>query len=519
MKVSAQVFEDKEFENIVIKADSVVLLNNTVRIQYEYKTKNKLDAIDSPVWSWDVDNTNYKILSGPSHSTSSSFSIENGKTEYSEGETYTFQLSFSKEGTYTLPPMIAKTKSGRVLQSDSFKIRATRHFMSVLQSREDPLLVMETMVNKNRIKLGDSIECDIRLYFKAPITSLLSSSPLSIRHAYWKELDLPNGKNVEKVNYKGDLVKSVLWRKLLLIPIQAGKVVLDPMKFIATKSYRIRKSEVSINNGNKYVIQDSVISTNPIIIQVDSAQSLPLIEDVKIEKSNSAVSLGVVVDRSSSLLSKRDSISNSFIQMENEFINLFLNAQSTFDYSLTFFAGRPYYPSPKDLSNIQAVSPSNGNDGSAVYSAILASALRDGALAQNHSPYSILLLTDGADNKSRLSESTLTNILLKYRIRVDVIAFASRNDSIYSISNDSIHGRMIKNYMDFSDVERISKATNGLFLLIEDQSQLYSALCEVKEKLQKNEVPKQLPEKDFSPNQSLLNTLYKEIVLDSQTKF
>ena len=343
--------------------------------------------------------------------------------------------------------------------------------------------------------------------------------PVPISQAYWKSKSFPQRKSFETVEYKGDSVYSVLLKKISITPIQSGKITIDPMDF-----HVIRKITNPGIDSFHYLLYGlsllaDTVKTNSLTIEVAEKQ-LPA-KDIRFDIATPKHNTGIVIDRSSSLNSKPDSVSSSFSQIQNLFLEHFLDESLKSNYSITYFAEKPHYPTTSELSNVLGVTASKENDGSAIYDALLASALREGALTTERAPYSILLLTDGNDKASRLSEKTLTNLLLKHKIRVDVIAFASTKDSIYHEYeiNDAIKGFFNKNFQDYSDVERIAKATNGQFILVEKESQIPEAIRTIREKIQKAEAPKQKPEKQFKPEKSLLFGLYKEIMSDAKTDF
>ena len=430
-------------------------------------------------------------------------------------------LSFKKEGVFILPPVSAKTLSGKTLESKPFKVRVTKQAVSKqYKPSKDDVVDMEVSLNKKHIKLGDSIECEIRLFTNMQITDMSSISPLLVSNAYWKEQDLPSEKTFEKVFHKGDSVNSVVWLKAFIRPIQSGRMVIQPMKFqaiIKRKDKEADPFEAFFGGGKIYFEIDTIIETKPMVVQVDYKQQPT--RNVTIDTGTPTHRLGLVIDRSSSLLARSERDNDSFMQLENDFLHQLQEMQSLPDYSVTFFAGKPHYPTPHELSNIPNVMAFKENDGSAVYSSILASALRDGAITTNRSPYSILLLTDGHDNASRLSEKTLTNILLKHRIRVDVVVFACKKDSVFYPVNDSIEIIKIRNNQDYRDVERIAKATNGQFVVVDNRSKMPAAIRIIREKLLKSETPKQQPQKGFAPDKNLLYTFYKEIMSEASTGF
>lgn len=539
---NAQVANDNTYNQIVVEADSVVQTGNTISVRYIFTTYDSQEKIVSPTWNWDKNNSHYNVLYGPSHSTNTSFKHINGKATTTIIETFSFKLRFNKEGIFTLPPMIAKTTSGKELQSKPFIVRVTKGHITPSSnlgnnvqhsstpkdgiqkssSPEEELLVLEATVDKDHIELGDSVECEIRLISNnTSVNSMMPSNPISITNAYYKKLDILENGTAGKVKYKSTSVYSVLYKKITIFPLQSGKITIEPVEITATINVpNHNKDPFDIFFGGEILnYKDTIISTKPVIIDVAEKQLLP--KDIKFDIDTPKHNTGIVIDRSSSLNAKPDSISASFSQIQNLFLEQFLDEKSKSTYSITYFAGKPHYPTTSELSNISGVTASKENDGSAIYDALLASALREGALTTERAPYSILLLTDGNDNASRLSEKTLTNLLLKHGVRVDVIAFASKRDTLYYEyeNNDTVKGFLIKNFQDFSDVERIAKATNGQFVLVENESQIPEAIRTIREKIQKAEAPKQKPEKQFKPEKSLLFGLYKEIMSDAKTDF
>lgn len=527
------VENDKVYNQIIVKADSLVQLGKQYRLSFEYNTNDSTERIDSPSWDWDKNRDSYTILNGPSTSTSTNISIKSGKTTISYDKTFSFTIVYNKEGLITLPPMIAKTASGKMLQSDSIKVTVTKQTLKTsppssektAKSSKNDYLFMETTVNKNHVELGDSIECEVRLYSNMNVTQLYNVSHFSTGSspAYCKEIELPKEKSLEYVEYKGKSMGSALCKKMVIIPMQAGKLTIEPMKYEVV--YKVIDNSVdpidAIFGGDSlFSDKDTIIGTNPITIQVDKVENKQhSAKNTEIKTFSPNHTLGIVIDRSSSLLAKPDSLSDSYMDLENQFVEQFLIGESMPDHSVTFFAGRPHYPSTSELSNIRDVKPSENNDGSAIFDAILASALREGAISTKHPPFSILLITDGNDNKSRLSEKTLTNILLQHNIRVDVVTFASKKQSLYYFINDSIGAMMIKNTQYYSDVERIAKATNGQFILIEDKSQIPDAIRQIKGAILKREMPNHQPEKGFEPDKNLINSLYNEIMSDAMKDF
>ena len=499
-----------------------------MRISFEHI--DTLEKINKPVWNWE-DNKGYHIIFGPSRSTQESFLKENGKVKHSSSETYTFILQFNKEGIHTIPAMSAITSKGRIIMSSPIQIRATKEKVKKHNKyvelpyfdKEKDVLVVKATTDKKRIELGDSIEYEIRLYTNKDVTRLSPISRFSINCAYLNEYKLPSSKPFENAVYQGKSVRSVLAYKAFITPIQTGDFIIEPTKFSTTlqlRKHNIDPFDAFFNNVNVYTNKDTIITTKPIRIHVDETSRPIQCDELTDYKTQHR--LGIVIDRSSSLNTMTDSLSPTFSQLENSFLETLLTENNIQDYSVTFFSGRPYYSDSTDITHILNKFPSKDNDSSAVYDAILASALRDGALTKGNSPYSILLLTDGNDNSSRATESTVTNLLKAHNIRLDVVAFANKNDSILIIDPaDSTSSKtlVIKNNIDYNDVKRMAKATDGMFILIENKNQIAEAVRKIARQIDKASLSEQIPDKNFRPRKELLYRLYKRIMEDSEKDF
>ena len=117
------------------------------------------------------------------------------------------------------------------------------------------------------------------------------------------------------------------------------------------------------------------------------------------------------------------------------------------------------------------------------------------------------------------SAETLKNLLLRYKVRVDVVAFASKKDSIYYNYGDSIDVYKIANEQDLTRVEMISRATNGIFMCIASKEQIPFAVRKIKESLINGRTPTLSPDEGFDPNPALLFILFEEILSEAKTQF
>ncbi len=523
LNAKAQDTDNTCLPNITVQADSVAWIGSSYAVKYIIQFAETEDSLSSFQLDSSCKDHEYEISYGPSISINKSYSYNNSTIIIKKDETLTIFLNFNKEGVFTLPVLSAQTSTGKKLVSEPLPVvvrkapaEIGKKAEAIAFSKENDILAIETTINKDHIQLGDSVQFETRLYTNMDILSCLFLS-FPIYPAYYKTSEITDD-SIHKTVYKDDSVKTVLLYKGSIFPIQSGKVTLNPIEMsftIAKKIEGVDPLDAFFNSTPSYIERDTVIKANPLTIQVDD-KKLPQ-KSIKLPKTTNT--LGIVIDKSLSLKSMPDSTAETYLQLENKCHERLQRALEPSNISVTLFTGVPHYPSTSELQRLESIEPSEHKNGSSVYDAVLAAALRDGALTTESSPYSILLLTDGMDNASKVSERTLINLLQKHNIRVDVITFASRKDSVYVAYGDSLEIVKMNNSQKYDDVERIARQTNGLFFQVEKEEDIPTAIAKIEEKLQRCEKPVQKPEAGFAPDNYMLYMLYKDIWKDAETKF
>jgi hypothetical protein len=89
--------------NVKLQAPSQTAVGERIRISY---IVNTADVEDINVGEF----PGFRVLYGPSTSTSSSFSMTNGKTTQSSSMTFTYTVTASKEGVHTIPAATVTVK-------------------------------------------------------------------------------------------------------------------------------------------------------------------------------------------------------------------------------------------------------------------------------------------------------------------------------------------------------------------------------------------------------------------------
>ncbi|MBO4530208.1 MAG: BatD family protein [Paludibacteraceae bacterium] len=500
--------------NIRIKADITAQLEEKYRINYICENTDSLPNIISVQHNWDKDDY---TVEGPFRSTSSNMSISDGKRYSNYKINYLYILKFKKEGAYSIPPFTIKLANGEQLSSKSINVQVKKQ--SSIKTTQDKnknfSIIAEIKPNETEVAIGDSIECDLIAYIDegSHVVGINDCSKF-ITNAYYHEQHILEGHMYEKVSYNGAKMNSYLLKRFIVVPLQSGKLTIEPIS-IGLKYDQPQKRKNNVVDIPSFLLpSDTIITTKAIEIKV-SNKRLPTKENT-LDISNHPHKLGLIIDYSGSLSKKIDTLSESFLELEKIVVDELKNKLT--DYSTTIFAGKPHYPTDQEIGEIPNVNPSENNNGSAVYDAIIASALREGALTSKQN-FSIILLTDGDDNRSHISESYLINLLLKNKIRVDIIALGSKKENVFYKSKDEKYYTEIKNRQDLEPLKKIAKATNGMFIMIENKEQIPTAIQDLMQKLQKNESPNLKPDKSFKPNQEMLYKFYEKIISESKSDF
>ena len=500
--------------NIRIKADITAQLEEKYRINYICENTDSLPNIISVQHDWNKDDY---TVEGPFRSTSSNMSISDGKRYSNYKINYLYILKFKKEGAYSIPPFTIKLANGEQLSSKSINVQVKKQ--SSIKTTQDKnknfSIIAEIKPNETEVAIGDSIECDLIAYIdeESHVVGINDCSKF-ITNAYYHEQHILEGHMYEKVSYNGAKMNSYLLKRFIVVPLQSGKLTIEPIS-IGLKYDQPQKRKNNVVDIPSFLLpSDTIITTKAIEIKV-SNKRLPT-KETKLDISDHPHKLGLIIDYSGSLSKKIDTLSESFLELEKIVVDELKNKLT--DYSTTIFAGKPHYPTDQEIGEIPNVNPSENNNGSAVYDAIIASALREGALTSKQN-FSIILLTDGDDNRSHISESYLINLLLKNKIRVDIIALGSKKENVFYKSKDEKYYTEIINQQDLEPLKKIAKATNGIFIMIENKEQIPNAIQNLMQKLQKDESPNLKPDKSFNPSQEMLNVFYEMIISESKSDF
>ena len=516
------VFAQTKFS---ISYEDTVNVGEPVKIKYIVEDDKEFEITPKPL---KIKNSFMELLAGPYTSTNTSFKMDNGKLIRHKSIILEYSFLCSKSGKHLVPSLTVTDSNGNEyssLEGMSFYVidDEKNQKKKMVDTDKQKILEIVAVVDKNKISLGDSIKCQIHLFTNLDVVSLNTLKDLEVDNAIRHEIPTDTQKTFKETIYKEMPVKTVLWDEYYLIPLQAGTIKIENASFKALYSEHdpnIDPIEAFFNAKSCRIERDSVLTIKSVYFKVTPKELYNKnINTTAVAKTRSSV--GIVLDRSSSLFTTEDTLRANYYQLENDFMKRFLPNINR-NYDLTIFAKHPYKIFKDDLEEYANSIKDSNNDGSAVYDAIL-SAITDRETGKIDKK-SIILLTDGSDNCSRISANTLTNILLENGIRVDVVAFASKMDSVYYVFKDSIdtngddiyddvesRNMLIENCQNLDKIREIATATGGVFIQVCNETQLSEAIQQIQNAISFENRPLKKPAKMFKPDRGMLVKLFKEI--------
>ena len=238
--VSAQV-------TLKIQAPSQTEVGRRIRISYVANTQ---DVEDIHVGEF----PGFNVIYGPSTSSSSSFSMINGKTTQSSSLTFTYTLVATEEGKFTLPAAAIKvggktyksgtavievlpssgdtqgnnqqSQSGRA-QNNSSSRQRSQASASDIGSKE---LYMTVTASKKRIFEQEAVLLTYKLYTLVNIQQIAGEMP-QLDGFHVQEVDSKAQMSLKYERVNGRNYGTAVWRQYVLFPQKTGKLRVPSISF------------------------------------------------------------------------------------------------------------------------------------------------------------------------------------------------------------------------------------------------------------------------------------------------
>ncbi len=275
-------------QQITGKAPSQVAVGEQFRLTYTVNTDdvsgfragNIPDAFD--------------VLMGPSTSTQSSFQMVNGHTSSSTSVTYTYILSATKNGSFTIPAAHASVH-GKTVHSNELHIKVSG---TVQQGRSNgggqPSqgggqmraagshisgndLFIKVSANKSRVHEQEPILLTYKVYTLVDLTSLSGKMP-DLKSFYTREVPLPQEKSFKIESLNGRPYRTVTWQQYVMFPQTTGKLEIPSITYdgmVVLQNRNVDPFEAFFNGGSGYVEVKKEIKAPGLTITVDPLPARP----------------------------------------------------------------------------------------------------------------------------------------------------------------------------------------------------------------------------------------------------
>lgn len=262
---------------------------NMVSVDEQFNLTFIIEGEDKPSnFSWTI-NSDFQLVWGPQKGSSTSISIVNGKRTKSSQYTYTYILSPTKTGTFTLPAATAQVK-GRQISSRSATIQVLSGggqgsgAASSAQTQREPSrrtgtaevtsddLFLRFNLSKTSAVIGEPIYATLKIYSNVNISGF-EDAKLPSFNGFWSQETAPSQIQFQRESVGGRIYDAALIRSYVIIPQQAGDLRIDPAELVTLVSVRSQRRSGSIFDDffdNGFTTVRKRVTTPPVTVHVSN---------------------------------------------------------------------------------------------------------------------------------------------------------------------------------------------------------------------------------------------------------
>ncbi len=235
----------------------------------------------------------FDVLMGPSTSTQSSYQLVNGHMSSSSSVTYTYILSATKNGSFTIPAAQAQVGS-KTIHSNEIHIKVSGQAQSNgQQGRQQSRageevrpagsaisgsdLFIKVTASKRRVREQEPILLTYKVYTLVGLTQL-NGKMADLKSFYTREVPLPQEKTFKVESFNGRQYRTVTWQQYVMFPQATGKLEIPSITYeglVVQQNRNVDPFEAFFNGGSGYIEVKKQIKAPGISIQVDPLPQRP----------------------------------------------------------------------------------------------------------------------------------------------------------------------------------------------------------------------------------------------------
>lgn len=242
-------------EAIKVQGQNIVALGEQFTISFVIDTDQSNRPTDFR-WSPGDD---FQLVWGPQTGTSSSTVIRNGKATTSSQYTFSYILIARKEGKFQLPTASA-TYNGKQISSAPFSLEVvsggSASSGSAGTSSSKPSaqtgdissndLFMRLSLSRSSAVIGEPVTAVLKLYQRVDISGF-ENVRFPVFTGFWNQtLETPSNIEFRREVIDGTIYNSALLRSWVLVPQQAGELVIEPAELTCLVNIAVQHRNQSI---------------------------------------------------------------------------------------------------------------------------------------------------------------------------------------------------------------------------------------------------------------------------------
>jgi hypothetical protein len=266
LSVSSNIAKAQEV-SFTASAKTTVAQGETFRVNFVLNAEG--DKFKAPEFK------GFDVVSGPNPSTSSSYSISNGKVSQTIQQSYIYLIHASATGTFTIGPA-SITVGGKEIRTNSLQITVVKgnappqqnNVQQGTQGRQqtgrvqnEPIestadlskddVFIKAYSNKSNIMEGEQVIVTYKIYTKVPVANIRVNNLATIS-GFWSQDLLDENKAQQQQNeiINGEQYVTAEIKKLALVPLKTGAVTLPAMEMELTA--QVQKKQKRRGTGDPF---------------------------------------------------------------------------------------------------------------------------------------------------------------------------------------------------------------------------------------------------------------------------
>jgi len=277
-------------QTLRVEVPNLVAVDEQFTVLFVFEGENKPSGFE-----WNPGN-DFELVWGPQQGSSTSIQIINGKQSKSVQFTYTYILLPKSVGKFTLPSARAEVNGheltsgertievvseGASAQSQSSSSQSSQSSPSASGNRQGTAdvsgdeMFLKMTLSRTNVVLGEPILATLKLYQRVNITGI-DDAKLPTFNGFWSQDITPDGDiQFVRESIDGKIYNAGIIKKYVLMPQQAGTLLIEPAEMVCRVAVRVSSGGNSIFDGffDDYTTVRKRVSTPGVKVNVSALPS------------------------------------------------------------------------------------------------------------------------------------------------------------------------------------------------------------------------------------------------------